>query len=81
MIIKTLWGKPKNEKLGVEILVAWDENSIDQNSEGYELEVVLAQQENDDVYKAFREIDIFVPDTVIEWVFETPQVNGTVKVK
>lgn len=81
MEIRTLWAKRRDSYPGEhapELLVAWDEFSIDDYREGWEDAKAseLAAMEGDLVASA--ELVIDVPDDAVFALFESPKVSAEV---
>ena len=79
MQIRTLWGQRKNSYAGEtlpELMVAWDEYALDDNSIGYE------QAKKDEIAAwgddlvAVRELVIDVPTETITAMFDVPVVTA-----
>jgi hypothetical protein len=82
MNIKTHWGQRKESypgQFGLELLAAWDENSMDANEGGFEEEVALQQVHLNSQFESFRVIDIDVSDALLFRAFRTPKIPGHVQ--
>lgn len=81
MQLTTLWGERKGyEGETPELMVAWDENSIDQNGEGFEKECeqAIASWGNDLVQ--WRTIVVTIPEAPIFAAFDVTEIKGAVEV-
>jgi hypothetical protein len=80
MTIKCLFGQRKcryEGEYGPELLVAWDEFTLDGAEEGFEAECAKIQTEGKDEFSAFRIIDIVVPyDVIVGYLNQTPVIKG-----
>ena len=78
MIISTLWITRKGiETESPELITAWDEYSIDENYDGWQLATQLALKEIGDDVVDHRFIDIKVPDEKIFNLFDVATVATT----
>ena len=78
--IRTLWFWRKGEP-DPELLVAWDDYSVDENPEGFQTECAAAYERvrSDDAGAGPRAITLSVDATAIEKAFAAPTVNATVQ--
>lgn len=78
MIIHTLWGLRKG-KFTPELMVAWDEFSVDNYQEGFaeDCEKVIASWGSDLVEK--RYIDIHVHDDLLMRTFNPVELKGEIR--
>lgn len=77
MIIETLWIKRQYEDTP-ELLVAWDEFSVDENPEGFAEDCASALLKIGDDLAASRQIQISVLTTSIDAAFVPSVVTGVV---
>jgi hypothetical protein len=79
MIIKTLWGERKGyEGQAPELMIAWDEYSLEQNYEGFEQQCQQAIESWGDELVQWRIIEVAVADAPIFKAFEPTAIAGSV---
>lgn len=76
MILHTLWGARKGESTP-ELMVAWDEYSVDENRLGFDDECTRATKSIIDLDEK-RWIDIEVSEDALMRAFNTSRIGGTV---
>jgi hypothetical protein len=77
MIISTLWGLRKGERMP-ELMEAWDEYSVDSYSDGWVKACEKAIASWGDDLVEYREINVSVDVDQIELAFYAPTVPGDV---
>lgn len=77
MIIKTMWGMRKGEQTP-ELMVAWDEYSVDGYTEGFEVECRRARESWENDLETYRMVDITVPRQSIKAAFLPGAASGVV---
>jgi hypothetical protein len=78
MRIHTVWGQRVGTENEPELMVAWDEFSVDANPEGFREDVEKALQSWGSDLETHRYIDIRLPDKVINEAFWAPVVEAEV---
>lgn len=80
MLIKSLWAWRKNED-SPELLLAWDEFSVDENFDGWQNEcrTALDSMKSDISDLGYRYLDLRVDASAIEECFYTNEVEAKVE--
>jgi hypothetical protein len=78
MKIHTVWAVRKCNPGEPELVTAWDEFSVDANSEGFEEDVKKSLESWGDDLLAFRRIDIRVSYPGILQAFDTTEITGVI---
>jgi hypothetical protein len=82
MTIMTLWGQRKNTypgQHGLELLEAWDENSMDANPGSFEDVVKVTREDLKDEFSQFEVIEIDINDRLLELAFKPSKVPGHIQ--
>jgi hypothetical protein len=75
--IRTLWGWRHGTDFP-ELMVAWDEFSVDENHDGFVKACEQAKREWGSDLREHRLIEIRVPEAAIVEAFRPPKVEGTI---
>lgn len=76
MMILSLWARRRGED-SPELLVAWDEYSVEQNREGFDEECREALRGMGEDLIQERELHIHVPMADIDAAFDSPVLRGS----
>ena len=80
MIVKTMWGKRKSEPENLpELMVAWDEYTIDLNPDGFAEDCERARVSWGSDLEEYRYVDISLSEEDIDNMFATTNILGLVK--
>lgn len=81
MQLFTVWGIRNSEPDEPELMVAWDEFSVDANPKGFDSEVKKAIESWGSDLRAHRYITVNIPDKAVFDAFVQDEVEGTVVTK
>lgn len=76
--IYTVWATRKHDEGAPELLVAWDEFSVDNHPDGFERVIVAATDAMGEDLNEVRRITIRVPLETIEAAFDGPVITGEI---
>ena len=83
MKIRCLFGSRQHshslDQLSIELMVAWDEYCVDENSEGFEEDCKKAKASWGSDLHQWREIDIEVDEKALHEMFRTGTLEGVVQ--